>query len=440
MPKQIRLNLIFHTSGRHDAGWKSFEDPAPLIDDIEHQIKLAKLAEEMRFDAIFLPDTPEVLNPNFLRKPRRGLDPALTLAAIARETKYLGLICTGMTQTGYPYHTARAIASLQHISKGRAGWNIVTSQREETFLALGLPIEPLEREERYQRATEFVEIVLAHWDSLPQEAIVADRENHMFIDKRLTRPVDYEGKYLKSSGVLQVTGRYKGDRAVLFQAGISPHSRAFGAKFADVMFTSAPDVDHDRALYKEVKELAAGYGRNPDHLIVSPGLYTVIGDTEEEARKRKAEFDDLMETQFLVRNLAISLGIPPEKLDPSRELPYELFNDYPTEDPIILYRRDNIGGESKKYKFTVKQLVHHNLTRGQRGSFGTPEQVADQIIEYADTGVGDSFNINIDVQFEGMARFRDVITELQNRGRFRKDYEFDNFRKNFGLPSAADDN
>lgn len=438
MTKQIRLNLIFHTSGRHDASWKAFGDPTVLIDDIDHQIELAQRAEAALFDAIFLPDTPEVLTPSFLRKPRRGLDPAVLLAAIARETKHLGLISTAMTQLNHPYLVARSIASLQHISKGRAGWNIVTSQDDAAFHALGLPVEQVDRDTRYARAAEFVEIVTAHWDSLPHEAIVADKENDVYIDPALTHPVDYDGEHYRSSGVLQLTGRYRGDRPVMFQAGISPVSRAFGAKYADALFTSQPDVDRDRAFYAEVKEIAARNGRDPEHLVVLPGLYAVVGDTETEARKRKAEFDDLMETRFLVRNLANSLGIPADKLDPNRELPYALFEDHPTDDEVITYRRNDIGGVSRANGFTVKQLVHHNLTRGQRALFGTPEQIADTIIEWRDTGVSDGFNVNVDVQFDGMDRFRDVITELQNRGRFRKEYEHDSFRRNYGLPSAAD--
>lgn len=237
---------------------------------------------------------------------------------------------------------------------------------------------------------------------------------------------------------MQLSGRYKGDRPVLFQAGVSPQSRAFGAKYADCLFTSQPTIEQDRAFYADAKEHAVRNGRNPEDLVVLPGLYAVIGDTEADARRRKGEFDDLMETKHLVGNLARSLGVPADKLDPNKELPYSLFNEHETEDQVINYRRDNIGGVSRENAFTVKQLVHHNLTRGQRALFGTPEQVADMIIDWRDTGVSDGFNINVDVQFDGLDRFRDVITELQNRGRYRKEYEFDNFRNNYGLPSASD--
>lgn len=438
MPKQIRLNLIFHTSGRHDAGWKTFEDPTVLIDDVDHQLELARRAEAALFDAIFLPDTAEVLRTSFLRKPRRGLDPAVLLAAIACETKYMGLIATAGTLFSHPYYVARAIATLQHISKGRAGWNMVTSQHEEIFRSQGLPFEPMDRTTRYERATDFVEIVTALWDSLPKDAIVADRENDLYIDTAKAHPVDYQGKHYSSSGVLQLTGRYRGDRPVLFQAGISPQSRAFGAKYADCMFTSQPTLDHDRKLYVEVKDMAKQFGRNPDHVLVIPGLYAVVGSSEADARKRKAEIDELMEIKFLMTNLAVSLGIPVEKLDPGKELPYGLFDEYPTDDEVINYRRGDIGGVSRENGFTVKQLVHHNLTRGQRTIFGTPEQIADTIVDWADNGIADGFNVNVDVQFDGMDRFRDVITELQNRGRYRTEFEFDNFRKNYGLPSNAE--
>ena len=437
MPKQIRLNLIFHTSGRHDAGWKSFEDPSILIDDADHQIKLAKLAEEAKFDAIFLPDTPAVLGRNFLRKPRRGLDPAVLLAAIAMETKHLGLISTTSLLHNHPYFAARAIASLQQISKGRAGLNVVTSQNDQSLEALGFPVDAkLDRETRYAKSTEFMEILLGLWDSLPKEAITADKENDVYIDLSKAHPIDFQGEFYSSKGTMQMTGRYDGARPLIFQAGISPQSRVFGAKYADALFTSQPTVDHDRKFYAEVKSLAAQHGRNPDHLIVLPGLYAVVGDSEKDARHRKAEFDEMMSLEFLVNGLARQLELPVELLDPNKELDYDLFDKFPTDDEIILYRRRNIGGESKEHGFTVKQLVHHNLTRGQRALFGTAEQIADQIIEWVDTDVSDGFNINVDVQFDGMERFKEVIYVLQEKGRFRKDYQEGNFRENYGLPKV----
>jgi len=434
-PKQIRLNLIFHTSGRHDASWKSFEDPTVLIDEIDHQVALAKRAEEAKFDAIFLPDTPAVLGSVFLRKPRRGLDPTVLLAAIAQHTQHLGLISTAPSIHGDPYLVARAIATLHQVSKGRAGWNVVTSQDDETHVALGKPVDQkLARETRYEKAEEFVQIVTGLWDSLPQEAIAGDKENDVYIDMSRTNPIDFQGKHYTSAGVPQMTGRYHGERPVLFQAGISAQSREFGAKYADVLFTSQPNIDLDRKYYAETKEHAARFGRNPNHVVVLPGLYAVVGDTEEEARRRKAEVDEQMDLGFLVGNLARQIGVPVEELDPNKPLPVHLFEQIPTDDEVIQYRRGNIGAEAMANNFTVKQLVHHNLTRGQRAIFGTPEQIADTIVEWVDTDVSDGFNINVDVQPAGVERFKDVISELQNRGRFHKDYEHGSFRQNYGLP------
>ena len=435
MVKQIRLNMIFHTSGRHDAGWKAFDDPSTLVDDIDHQIMLAQLAEEAKFDAVFLPDTYAVLGSSFLRKPRRGLEPAILLAAIARETKHLGLIATASSLTGHPYNVARMIATLQQVSKGRAGWNIVTSQENEALQALGVPLaEKLDRATRYERATEFVEIVAAYWDSLPKEAIVADKDNDVYIDQSLANHVDYDGKHFQTSGIMQLQGRYNGELPVRFQAGVSAQSCEFGARFADVMFTSQPTVEHDRAFYKAAKAHAVRFGRNPDHLVIVPGLYAVVGETEADAFARKAQFDEQMSLKFLVSNLSKQIGIPVDDLHPDKPLPFELFEKYPTDDEVVNYRRGDIGGVAKEHGFTVKQLVHHNLTRGQRAIFGTAEQIAERIIDWVDTDVSDGFNINVDVQPDGVGRFKDVIRELQDRGRFRTEYEYDSFRKNIGLP------
>jgi FMN-dependent oxidoreductase (nitrilotriacetate monooxygenase family) len=359
------------------------------------------------------------------------------LSAISRETKHLGLISTASSLHGHPYVVARMIASLQQVSKGRAGWNIVTSQDDEALNALGLPVtEKLDRATRYERAAEFVEIVTALWDSLPKEAIVADKENDVYIDSSKTKHVDFRGKHYSASGIMQLQGRYNGERPVLFQAGVSPQSCEFGAKYADVMFTSQPSIDDDRNFYKTAKTFAKQFGRNPDDLVVLPGLYAVTGDSEADARKRKAEFDELIPITWLLGILSRQLGIPIEELHVDKPLRFELYDKFPTDDSVIEYRRGQIGGVAKENDFTVRQLMHHNLTRGQRSIFGTPEQIADRIIEWVDTDVADGFNVNVDVQPDGVGRFKDVITELQNRGRFRTEYEHASFRANYGLPTS----
>jgi alkanesulfonate monooxygenase SsuD/methylene tetrahydromethanopterin reductase-like flavin-dependent oxidoreductase (luciferase family) len=172
---------------------------------------------------------------------------------------------------------------------------------------------------------------------------------------------------------------------------------------------------------------------------VFPGLYAVVAESDAKARQAKAEIDEMMDLNFLLNQLSGQVGIPVEELDPNKPLPVELFEKIPTEDEVIQYRRNDIGGVSQANGFTVKQLVHHNLTRGQRTIFGTPEQIADIIEDWTDTNVGDGFNVNAHVQPLGVERFKDVITELQNRGRYRKDYEHATLRDNYGLPSSRID-
>ena len=169
-------------------------------------------------------------------------------------------------------------------------------------------------------------------------------------------------------------------------------------------------------------------------VVVLPGLYAVVGDSEADARKRKAEVDEQMDLTFLINGLARQVGLPVEELDPNKPLPVHLFETIPTDDSVINYRRGNIGQVATENNFTVKELVHHNLTRGQRTIFGTAEQIADTIVEWVDSDVSDGFNVNVDVQPAGVERFKDVITELQNRGRYHKEYEHTSFRQNYGLP------
>jgi alkanesulfonate monooxygenase SsuD/methylene tetrahydromethanopterin reductase-like flavin-dependent oxidoreductase (luciferase family) len=162
----------------------------------------------------------------------------------------------------------------------------------------------------------------------------------------------------------------------------------------------------------------------------------VVAESDAKARALKAEIDEMMDLNFLIVQLAGQVGLPIEELDPNQPLPVELFDKIPTDDSVIQYRRDDIGGVAQENGFTVKQLVHHNLTRGQRTIFGTPEQIADIIEDWTDTNVGDGFNVNAHVQPLGVERFKDVITELQNRGRYRKEYLHATFRENYGLPAS----
>ncbi len=430
-PRQIRLNLNLQTAGRHDAAWKTLEDTAGLVTDVDYYISIAKLAEQGKFDAIFLADSLGSLGAESVRRPWRGLDPTVLLAAIARDTDRIGLVSTVHAIYGHPFGVARQLASLDHVSHGRAAWNIITSQNPPTLEALGLS-GTLDHDPRYRKAEEFVTIVTRLWESLPPTAIVNDKPADLFIDKAKTNPVEYDGEFYSTHSVLPLPGGYAG-RPVLFQAGASGHSRAFGARWADALFTGQRTKDLARRFSTQVKGLAASYGRDPDKLVVLPGLWVIVGSTEAEARQRKDALDAQLDADYLLDQLAERLGIAPAELELDAELPYGKLADGPGSS-VLARHREQIVTEARDRRLTVRQLLFNNLSGGHRILIGTPEQIADNIIEWVDDGASDGFNINIDVQTEGLERFIDgVVVELQKRGRFRTDYEYDTFRENLGV-------
>ena len=439
MSNQIRLNLNLQTAGRHDAAWKTLEDTSRLVSDVDYYVEAARLAEAGRLDAIFLADSLGSLSENSVRRPWRGLDPTVLQTAIARDTERIGLISTIPALYGHPFLVARAIASLDHASKGRAAWNIITSQNPPTLDALGAGSVQLDHDTRYRKAEEFVGIVTSLWDSLPHEAIVDDREHDLYIDESLTKPISYRGEFFASEGVLPLPGAFRGQRPVLFQAGASEHSRRFGARWADALFTGQRTRQLARRFRTHVRELAVSYGRNPKGLLVFPGLWVIVGASESEAQERKAHLDSLLDADHLLEQLAERLDLPVSALDPDSALPYAKLSDTPSS-TLVARHREQIVTEAKEKDLTVRQLLFNNLTGGHRVLIGTPEQIADDIIEWVDEGAADGFNINVDVLPDGLQRFIDgPVAELQRRGRFRTEYEHATFRENLGIADLSHD-
>jgi FMN-dependent oxidoreductase (nitrilotriacetate monooxygenase family) len=431
VPRQIRLNLNLQTAGRHDAAWKRLGDTRELVTDVDYYANIARLAERGKLDAIFLADSHGSLRGESTRRPWRGLEPTVLLAAIARDTERIGLVSTVHAIYGHPFAVARTIASLDHVSHGRAAWNIITSQNPPTLEALGLP-DALDNDTRYGKAQEFVEIVTGLWDSLPRSAIVDDPSRDIYIDESRTFPVDYQGEYYRTRAVLPLPGGYAG-RPVLFQAGASDRSREFGARWADALFTGQRTKALAKQFTAQVKRLAAGNGRDPDKLVVLPGLFVVLGGTQAEAQRRKDDLDALLDADYLLGQLAERLGIAVSALVLDEELPYDRLAVGPGTS-LLARHREQLVTEARERQLTVRQLLFNNLSGGHRVLIGTPEQVADDIIEWVDEGASDGFNVNIDVQTEGLEQFIDgVVAELQRRGRFRTEYEYETFRENLGV-------
>lgn len=432
--KPVRLGVNVLASGRHDAAWKTLPNPATVSTDIDEFVKIAQFAERGLIDALFLADGPGGLVSEAYSRPWRALDPLTLHAALSQVTRHIGLVVTTTTLFGHPYTVARQISSLDHISKGRAAWNIITSQAPVAQAAYGID-RAFEQEERYQRAEEFAQIVTGLWDSVPTDAVVADATRNVFVDKQRLRPIDVKGTHFRSSGALSTPVSPQG-RPVIFQAGQSEDSKSFGARWADALFTGQRILENGQKFYADVKALARGNGRNPDHLLVMPGLFPILGSTEAEAHRRKNELDEQLDHEGLRRELARHLALQPDDLPFDHPLPYDKIDAAEPNVPVASrWHRREILNEARLRNWTVRQAVRGNLVGGHRVIVGTPEQVAKDILHWIDHQAADGFNLNIDIQTSGL---EDVVTqlipELQKAGRYRREYEGSTLRENLGLP------
>lgn len=431
--KQVRLAINLLATGRHNASWKTLPNPEKLSTDIDTFVEIAKIAERGKLDGIFLADGHAGVGEESFRRPFRALAPSVLLATLAAHTKHIGLVSTIPALYGNPATVAREIASLDQVSKGRAAWNLITSQGDEVLKIFGLDAA-LSQAEKYEKAEEFVSIVTQLWDSLPREAWVANKDTGIYIDKAKTRPIDYQGAYYRSAGLLSVPG-YDGARPVLLQAGASALSKEFGSKWADALFTSHWLKGQAQEFYSDVRRLAAQkWHRDPDKLLVVPGVYPVLGSTEAEAIARKAELDELLDLELIKGRLAEQLDVDPAVLDLSKPLPYEKIPlDNPNKDTAIL-RRAKLVEDAKTRNLSTKQVLLNHVTGGHRVVVGTPQQVADDLLGWVDEEACDGFNFNIDRFIDGLEHLVDwLVPELQQRGRFRKQYESTTFRGNLGI-------
>lgn len=433
-PKQIRLAINLLASGRHNASWKTLDHPQALSTDIDMFLQIARTAERGLLDGLFLADNYAGLTEEAQVRPWRAVCPGVLLGAIATHTSHIGLVLTAPALFGDPATLAREISSLDHVSKGRGAWNIITSQHGRQLAILGADSE-LTRSAKYDKADEYVSIVTQLWDSLPPSAIVADAARHVYVDGSKLRPIDFQGDYYHVAGVLGITGGYNGQRPVLLQAGASQASKEFGSKWADALFTSHWEKPSAQEFYRDVKRHAAEkWHRDPAKLLVVPGVYPVLGSTETEARRRKADLDDQLDLERLKHKLADLLEIGASDLDLNRELPYGKIPPPDPSKPAGHVRREKVVESARKRGATTKTVLLEYITGGHRVVVGTPEQIADDLIDWVDTDASDGFNFNIDRYNDGLEHIVDwLVPELQDRGRFRTEYEATTFRGILGI-------
>ncbi|BAL89182.1 putative luciferase-like monooxygenase [Actinoplanes missouriensis 431] len=434
MTRKLHLNLFLHDTGHHEASWRLPEsDPYANLSLEAHQ-RLSRIAEDAKFDSVFLADSP-VLWSDPGRRPSGKLEPTLLLAALIASTSRIGLIATASTSYNEPYNLARRFASLDHLSGGRAGWNIVTTAGADAARNFGLDDQPLHAD-RYQRADEFLDVSTKLWDSWADDAVLADKRAGVHAAADRVRSIEHRGRYFRVDGPLNLP-RSPQAWPLLVQAGSSEDGKEFAAKWAEAVFTAQPTLAESQAFYADLKKRAAAAGRDPDHVVILPGIVPIIGDTAAEAQELDAELDRLIAPRYAVATLAHLLRVPAESLDLDKPLP----EDLPPEEEIegAKSRRTLIVDWARRENLTVRELIGRlGGGRGHRTFTGTPVQVADTIQEYFENGAADGFNIMPAVLPSGVEAFATkVVPILQERGLFRTDYEGTTLREHYGLPRPA---
>ena len=388
-PRHMVLNAFLMSTGHHEASWRLPEsDPFAHL-DVAHFQRLAQIAERGKLDSVFFADSP-VLWGDIGRRPSGAIEPTVLLTAIAMATSRIGLVATASTTYNDPFNLARRFASVDVVSGGRAGWNIVTTAGPDAARNFGLDDQPA-HSERYERADEFLEVAYRLWDSWDDDAPLGDKESGVWGDQARIRAIDHVGRHFRVRGPLNLPRSPQG-QPVIVQAGSSEDGKVLASRHAEAVFTAQQTLEDAQAFYRDLKLRTAAMGRDPDSIKILPGIVPVIGATEEEAQRLERELDELIRPEYAVAQLARTLKVRPEDLPLDRQLPADL----PDEDEIegAKSRYTLIVSLARRERLTVRELIGRlGGGRGHRTFTGTPEQVADAITEWYDAGAADGFNI-----------------------------------------------
>ncbi|MCL1871187.1 MAG: LLM class flavin-dependent oxidoreductase [Promicromonosporaceae bacterium] len=434
-PGHLILNAFLMSTGHHEASWRLPESPGGVESlSVGHFQNLALVAESGRLDSIFFADSPGLWG-DIGRRPAGTLDPLIVLTAIAAVTSRIGLIATASTTYNSPYNLARRFASIDHVSNGRAGWNVVTTANEAAARNFGLDGNPLHAT-RYERAAEFLEVAFGLWDSWEEDAVVGDKAAGVWGDSSRLHAIDHVGTHFSVAGPL-TTHRSPQGRPVIVQAGSSDDGKDLAARYAEAVFTAHQTLGDAQGFYADLKARTAAAGRDPQGVKILPGIVPAIGSTEAEARAIEQELDEHIVPEHGLRQLARTLRVEPSDLTLDGRLPADLPDE------------DEIEGAKSRYTLIVNLARRENLTvreligrlgggRGHRTFAGTPEQVADTLQAWYDDGAADGFNIMAPVLPSGLETFvAHVVPVLRERGLFRHEYEGTTLREHYGLEVPA---
>ncbi|EJC83029.1 FMN-dependent oxidoreductase, nitrilotriacetate monooxygenase family [Rhizobium leguminosarum bv. trifolii WSM2297] len=433
--RKMKLGAFLMAGGHHIAAWRHPFAHAEAGVDIAHFIALARIAERGKFDMIFVEDAAAIRerNPEMASQAARStaFEPLSLLAALAVNTSHIGLVATASTTYNEPYGLARTFASIDLLSGGRAGWNLVTSASEleaENFASSGL--RP--HSERYERAEEFADAVLAIWDGVEDGAYLP-QGGETFADRAKLHPVHHRGKHFSVEGLLESPRSPQG-RPIMVQAGASDVGKELAARTADVVFAASQTIGEARAYYADVKSRLAKYGRQLDDMKIMPGISPIVGTTEEEAKAKYRALQELIPDAVGVALLASYLSIQDLSaypLDgPLPEMP---------ETNLIQSRQQLIIDLGRREKLSIRELARHFAgARGHWQVAGTPAQIADAMEERFSEDAADGFNLMAPLFPSGLEDFVTlVVPELRRRGLFREEYEGRTLRRNLGVDTPA---
>jgi len=430
--RQLHLGAFMRPASIHTGAWRYPGAWADMNFNFAHIKESIQKLERAKFDAFFMADHMAVLNMpmDALKRSHTAtsFEPFTLLSALSQATEHIGLVATGSTTFDAPYHIARRFASLDHITNGRAGWNIVTTSNPDAALNFGLE-EHVEHGERYRRAREFYDVVTGLWDSWADDAFVHNVEDGIFFDPTKMHVLNHKGKYLSVRGPLNIARPIQG-WPVIVQAGASEAGRQLAAETAEAVFTAQSDITAGQQFYADVKGRMDKLGRAREHMKILPGCFVVVGDTVEQARAKRAKLDSLVNYANAIASLSIALGHDASKFDPDGTLPDSIPESNASksgrERAIALGRRENL---------TVRQLAQRLGGYSGLAMVGTAQTIADEMEEWLETEASDGFTVMFPYLPGGLDDFVErVVPELQRRGLFRRHYEGTTLREHLGLP------